>query len=168
MGFDEKFEEKFVQEQAKMTEAIDSAAAAGKQDAATAMDKVNAFVSDPDAIDKVFDKINDAISTKIVEGMDAADSAVHNLDDKIDDAIKKSTDVYEKNATTVQNAVDEGLESAEGNYHAAQEMANMATDRGQSIVNSALIQAQMRVKDAKEKIDEKLDELKKDDKAGKE
>lgn len=107
MGFEEKFE----------------------QDAETTMDKINAFVSDPDAINKALDKFDNAISTKIVEGM----------------------------------------ESAEGNYYAAQEMAKMAADRGESIVNSALIQAQMRMEDAKEKIDEKLDEMKEDaDKADKE
>jgi hypothetical protein len=147
------FEEKFVQEQAKVTENLDKAAAAAEQDKADTMDKVNAFVSDPDAIDKVFDKVNNAISTKIVEGMDAANNAIHSLDGKIDDAIKASTDMYEKNATAVQNAVDKGLESAEGNYYAAQEMASMAADRGESIVNSALIQAQMRADDVKEKID---------------
>ncbi len=147
MGFEEKFE----------------------QEAATTMDKINAFVSDPDAINKALDKLDNAISSKIVEGMDAADSAVHNLDDKIDEAIKTGTDKYEKNAAAVQNAVNEGLESAEGNYYAAQEMAKMAADRGESIVNSALIQAQMRMEDAKEKIDEKLDEMKKDaDEADKE
>ena len=147
------FEEKFVQEQAKVTENLDKAAAAAEQDKADTMDKVNAFVSDPDAIDKVFDKVNNAISTKIVEGMDAANNAIHSLDGKIDDAIKASTDMYEKKATAVQNAVDKGLESAEGNYYAAQEMASMAADRGESIVNSALIQAQMRAEDGKEKID---------------
>lgn len=149
MGFEEK-----------MNEGMDSA---------TTMDKINAFVSDPDAINKVLDKIDDAISTKIVEGMDAADSAVHSLDGKIDDAIKTGTDMYEKNAAAVKNAVDEGLETAEGNYYAAQEMGKMAADRGEAIVNSALIQAQMRMEDTKEKIDEKLDEMKKDaDKADKE
>ena len=147
------FEEKFVQEQAKVTENLDKAAAAAEQDKTDTMDKINAFVSDPDAIDKVFDKVNNAISTKIVEGMDAANNAIHSLDGKIDDAIKASTDMYEKNATAVQNAVDKGLESAEGNYYAAQEMASMAADRGESIVNSALIQAQMRAEDVKEKID---------------
>ena len=93
------------------------------------------------------------------------DRAIHSLDGKIDNAIKASTDMYEKNATTVMNAVDEGLKSAEGNYYAAQEMANMTADRGRAIVNSALIQAQMRAEDAKEK----LDGIKKDaDKADKE
>ena len=81
------------------------------------------------------------------------DRAIHSLDGKIDNAIKASTDMYEKNATTVMNAVDEGLKSAEGNYYAAQEMANMTADRGRAIVNSALIQAQMRAEDVKEKID---------------
>ena len=73
--------------------------------------------------------------------------------------------LFEATLGNVMNAVDKGLESAEGNYYAAQEMASMAADRGESIVNSALIQAQMRMEDVKEK----LDEMKKDaDKADKE
>lgn len=73
--------------------------------------------------------------------------------------------LFEAPLGNVMNAVDEGLKSAEGNYYAAQEMANMTADRGRAIVNSALIQAQMRAEDAKEK----LDGIKKDaDKADKE
>ena len=109
--------------------------------------------------DQVSDYLRTSMTGRAIEsgaiGLDCINirDFAHNHYGKIDDTIKASTDMYEKNATAVQNAVDKGLESAEGNYYAAQEMASMAADRGESIVNSALIQAQMRAEDVKEKID---------------
>ena len=153
MGFEEKFAEtqaKMTEWKNKITEAMDAKKSESEE---TTLDKVNAFVSDPDGLSKVFDKFDDALATKIVEGMDATDEAINGgIDAKIDDAIKASTDTYEKVATKVQDAVDDGLENTGSNYYAAQESARIAIDEGQSKIYSGLLQAQMRIEAAKAKI----------------
>jgi uncharacterized protein YjgD (DUF1641 family) len=94
------FEEKFAETQAKMTEwknKITEAMDARKSESEeTTLDKVNAFVSDPDGLSKVFDKFDDALATKIVEGMDATEEAVNGgLAEKADEAIKAGSEAYE-------------------------------------------------------------------------
>ena len=162
MGFEEKFAEtqaKMAEWKNKINETLDAKKAEYEQSGETTLDKVNAFVSDPDGLSKVFDKFDEALATKIVEGIDATDEAVHGgLAEKADEAIKAGSDAYEKAATKVMDAVDEGLADADSNYIAAQESARIAMDKGQSKIYSGLLQAQMRIEDAKAKIADKMKE----------
>ena len=122
----------------------------------TTLDKVNAFVSDPDGLSKVFGKFDEALAVKIVEGMDATEEAVNGgLAEKADEAIKAGSETYEKAATKVMDAVDDGVESADSSFYAAQEAARLAVDQGQSKIYSGLLQAQMRIEDSKAMIAEK-------------
>lgn len=159
MGFEEKFAEtqaKMTEWKNKITEAMDARKAELEQSEETTLDKVNAFVSDPDGLSKVFDKLDEALATKIVEGMDATEEAVNGgISDKVDEAIKAGSDAYEKAATKVMDAVDDGVETADSNFYAAQEAARLAVDQGQSKIYSGLLQAQMRIEDAKAMIVEK-------------
>ena len=153
MGFEEKFAEtqaKMTEWKNKITEAMDAKKSESEE---TTLDKVNAFVSDPDGLSKVFDKFDDALATKIVEGMDATEEAVNGgLAEKADEAIKAGSEAYEKAATKVMDAVDDGVESADSSFYAAQEAARLAVDQGQSKIYSGLLQAQMRIEAAKAKI----------------
>lgn len=134
------FEERLAQSQAKMNEL---------------MDKFNAFASDPDAVNKMFDKFDEKLQNMIVEGIDKTEDAFENLDDKIDESIKVNAEKYDKAASDFQAKVDSGLESAEGDYYAAKENARMASEEFQAQYNSNLIQLQMQMEAAKAKIDEK-------------
>lgn len=166
------FEEKFAETQAKMTEwknKIAEAMDAKKSESEeTTLDKVNAFVSDPDGLSKVFGKFDEALAVKIVEGMDATEEAVNGglaekadeainggLAGKADEAIKAGSEAYEKAATKVMDAVDDGVESADSSFYAAQEAARLAVDQGQSKIYGGLLQAQMRIEDSKAMIAEK-------------
>ena len=140
MGFEEKFAEtqaKMTEWKNKITEAMDAKKSESEE---TTLDKVNAFVSDPDGLSKVFDKLDDALATKIVEGMDATEEAVNGgLAEKADEAIKAGSETYD-------------VESADSSFYAAQEAARLAVDQGQSKIYSGLLQAQMRIEAAKAKI----------------
>ena len=146
----------------KITEAMDAKKSESEE---TTLDKVNAFVSDPDGLSKVFGKFDEALAVKIVEGMDATEEAVNGglaekadeainggLAGKADEAIKAGSEAYEKAATKVMDAVDDGVESADSSFYAAQEAARLAVDQGQSKIYSGLLQAQMRIEAAKAKI----------------
>lgn len=156
MGFEEKFAEtqaKMTEWKNKITEAMDAKKSESEE---TTLDKVNAFVSDPDGLSKVFGKFDEALAVKIVEGMDATEEAVNGgLAEKADEASKAGSEAYEKAATKVMDAVDDGVESADSSFYAAQEAARMAVDQGQSKIYSGLLQAQMRIEDAKAMIAEK-------------
>ena len=165
MGFEEKFAEtqaKMTEWKNKITEAMDAKKSESEE---TTLDKVNAFVSDPDGLSKVFGKFDEALAVKIVEGMDATEEAVNGglaekadeainggLAGKADEAIKAGSEAYEKAATKVMDAVDDGVESADSSFYAAQEAARLAVDQGQSKIYSGLLQAQMRIEAAKAKI----------------
>ena len=165
MGFEEKFAEtqaKMTEWKNKITEAMDARKSESEE---TTLDKVNAFVSDPDGLSKVFGKFDEALAVKIVEGMDATEEAVNGglaekadeainggLAGKADEAIKAGSEAYEKAATKVMDAVDDGVESADSSFYAAQEAARLAVDQGQSKIYSGLLQAQMRIEAAKAKI----------------
>ena len=156
MGFEEKFAEtraKMTEWKNKITEAMDAKKSESEE---TTLDKVNAFVSDPDGLSKVFGKFDEALAVKIVEGMDATEEAVNGgLAEKADEAIKAGSEAYEKAATKVMDAVDDGVESADSSFYAAQEAARLAVDQGQSKIYSGLLQAQMRIEDSKAMIAEK-------------
>ena len=156
MGFEEKFAEtqaKMTEWKNKITEAMDAKKSESEE---TTLDKVNAFVSDPDGLSKVFGKFDEALAVKIVEGMDATEEAVNGgLAEKADEASKAGSEAYEKAATKVMDAVDDGVESADSSFYAAQEAARMAVDQGQSKIYSGLLQAQMRIEDSKAMIAEK-------------
>ena len=165
MGFEEKFAEtqaKMTEWKNKITEAMDARKSESEE---TTLDKVNAFVSDPDGLSKVFGKFDEALAVKIVEGMDATEEAVNGglaekadeainggLAGKADEAIKAGSEAYEKAATKVMDAVDDGVESADSSFYAAQEAARLAVDQGQSKIYSGLLQAQMRIEAGKAKI----------------
>ena len=122
------FEERLAKTQAKMeelkariNESLDASKADREGKRSETLDKINAFVSDPDAFNKMFNKVDEKLAVMIDNGIDKAGDAVDGLDGKIDEAIKDGAEKYDEDANKLQAKVDDALETTEGDYYAAQE-----------------------------------------------
>lgn len=142
------FDERLAQTQAKMddlkakiNETLDTKKEDREAKRANALDKINAFVSDPDALNKVFEKIDEKIETAIVEGMDSAADAIDGLDGKID------------------RKVDEQVEAIEGDFFAAKEDMRISQEKYESKLNADRLEIQMRLEAARDKIRAKRDSV---------
>jgi len=140
MGFEEKLAEtqaKMEELKAQLTESLDAAKAAREEKTSTFVDKFNAFASDPDAINKVFDNLDEKLANAISEGIDTVEDAITGAAEKIEDAAK----------------------TAEGNYYAAQENLRIARENYESKLNSERLEVQMRLENLRSKIAEKKDSV---------
>ena len=160
------FEERLAKTQAKMeelkariNESLDASKADREGKRSETLDKINAFVSDPDAFNKMFNKVDEKLAVMIDNGIDKAGDAVDGLDGKIDEAIKDGAEKYDEDANKLQAKVDDALETTEGDYYAAQENVRIAQDEYKAKLNSTRIEMQMRLEEAKAKIEEKKESV---------